>query len=214
VKRHRVSQGETLDRIAAKQGLATADALSSGNQDLLTQRKDPNVLHPGDEVSVPEVRPKWARGTTEKTHRFRRRTATGRLRLKIVDDEGQPAANRQYELRFDDQVVREKTSDGGFIEAEIPMDCERATLRLWIRGEPNGPGVVHELRIGHLDPTEELTGLQARLANMKLYRGEIDGVSSAELESAIRAFRKRHRLPGSGDPDDQLIAKLREIHGS
>jgi len=135
------------------------------------------------------------------------------LRLKIVDANGEVPKDRPFKLDINGEAVEGTVPEGGMIEKEIPVDCDEASLTLWLRGDPDGPGYVRHLKIGHLDPENELTGVQARLANLGYFRDPVDGQESETLSNATAAFRKKHELDGEGI-DDALISKLKDEHGS
>jgi N-acetylmuramoyl-L-alanine amidase len=214
--RHLVKQGETLARIARRYGLRSADLLKQhdGNKKLLEQRSDPNILHPRDLVQIPDLDPGSEDCASDQRHRFRLHQERPLLRVRLLDDEGEPLAGRPYRLEFADNVIEDEIPDDGVVEQEVPLACERARLTLWVRGDPAGPGTTYDLRIGNLDPQDEMTGVQTRLNNLGLFDGQIDGNDSDELAHAIIIFRKRHDLGDSDQIDDELIAKLESEHGS
>ena len=69
----------------------------SANSELREVRQDPNVLLPGDRVTVPAVRPKQEPGETEMRHRFVRKGEPASLKLCVcVEDE--PLSHEPYVL--------------------------------------------------------------------------------------------------------------------
>jgi peptidoglycan hydrolase-like protein with peptidoglycan-binding domain len=73
---------------------------------------------------------------------------------------------------------------------------------------------VYELRLGHLDPVAEISGVQARLLNLGIYGGPVDGEMNPEFEAAIRVFQERNGLQPTGKLDDQVKSWAERAHGS
>lgn len=84
-------------------------------------------------------------------------------------------------------------ADNGVIERAVPVDTTSGTLRVWIVDDaPN----VWELKIGHLDPIAEDSGVEHRLRNL--------GFDDTDLADAIRRFQTRVGLEATGTIDDAL----------
>ena len=69
------------------------------------------------------------------------------------------------------------------------------------------------LRIGHLDPVEERSGQQARLANLGYYRGGDEPIDEDEFLSAVEEFQCEHKLTVDGKCGPLTQAKLVSVHG-
>src|SRR5512134_348707 len=119
---HTVQQGEHLPGIAARYGFLDYRHVwnDPANAALKDQRKSPNVLAPGDEVTIPEVTPKSVPAATEKLHRFRAKAAPVLLRLVILDASGEPVPDAEGDLHLDGSRTRIKTDGDGRIEVPIP----------------------------------------------------------------------------------------------
>jgi hypothetical protein len=76
----------------------------------------------------------------------------------------------------------------GRLEHEIPPDVSDAMLTI---KAPQTPfeGTRIPIKIGYLDPVEEVSGQQARLRNFGYFWGEVDGLVSDNSESAIEEFQ-------------------------
>ena len=68
-----------------------------------------------------------------------------------------------------------------------------------------------ELLIGHLDPVDEITGVQGRLVNLG-YDCEVSGVMDEPTMKALRLFQEKNGLTVSGQVEDTTRQKLVEIH--
>src|SRR5262249_8508870 len=94
--------------------------------------------------------------------------------------------------------------------------AERASL---IIKDPQTPldDVVIPIKVGHLDPVEEVSGQQARLNNLGYFAGPLEGKTEEENQalflSAIEEFQCDHGLRVDGICGPQTQAKLKEVHG-
>ena len=86
------------------------------------------------------------------------------------------------------------TDSGAVIELEIPASARRGKLTVWLEDEDETI-LIWNLKLGHLDPIDTITGVQARLSNLGFPVGEINGQMSAETTSAIQTFQIVHGLP-------------------
>ena len=123
----------------------------------------------------------------------------------------EPRANVPYVLEIDG-VLNEGTTDAdGRVEVTIPPNARRGKLIL-------EPGTASEktlpLRLGHLDPLSELTGVKQRLANLGFDCGDCSAADTPALPAALRAFQEKQGLPITGEVDQATRDKLRELHGS
>jgi N-acetylmuramoyl-L-alanine amidase len=226
---HRVEQGEHLSSIAKKYGFSTYKTIwdHPENAELKNNRKNPNVLFPGDWLFVPDGNEKSVSRSTEKRHRFLLRTQTLKLRLVLEDLYEKPIANAKCELQVENEDFKLVTNGQGRIEQDIKPEAKRALL---IIKDPKTP--VNEIeipiKIGHLDPVEEVSGQKARLNNLGYFAGPFDGKTEAEnqalFRSAIEEFQCDHfpeprRADGVPSAVDGLCgpktqAKLKQVHGS
>ena len=105
---------------------------------------------------------------------------------------------------FDDQSGDQTQTEGG----DTGVNEQRE------EGEEGEEGVQwehHELRLGHLEPSHTVAGAQARLANLGLYPGSIDGELGAALELAILHFQVERELEPTGLLDETTYSALAEV---
>src|ERR1700691_1826194 len=100
---HTVRQGECLRRIADTYGFRDFQTIynDSGNSGFRKLRPDPNTIFPGDTIFIPEKRRKTNSGITGRVNIFHVRSQKRHLKLALKDWDGEPLANRSYELVVD-----------------------------------------------------------------------------------------------------------------
>jgi len=184
---HTVKQGECIESIAFEHGLFWETVWNdSQNAEFKQKRKNPNALLPGDKVFVPEKQEKEVSGATEQTHRFRRKGVPSKLHI-IVKKEDEPRANERYTLDIDGEFFSGTTNAKGEVKQAIAPNAKSCKLTV---GEGED-AVEYLLQLGHIDPIDEVSGVQARLNNLGFHCGEPDGKMSPRTVEAIEAFREQ-----------------------
>src|SRR5258708_7574362 len=154
--KHEVEQGDCITSIAFDNGFFPDTIWNhADNAKLKEQRKDPNVLFPGDVVFVPDKRLKEVPRPTGQLHRFQCKNQPAKLRIQLLR-ENQPRANEEYELEIDDLKFSGRTDGSGRLQQSISPSAKQGRLLL-----KNGKE-VYELLLGHLNPYDNITGAQGR----------------------------------------------------
>lgn len=202
-----VQEGDCIDSIAAAHGFLPKTLWSySANAALRDQRKNPNVLAPGDTVVIPEKRTKSETGPCAKRHRFRRLGVPAEFRLRILDS-GKPVAGAAFLLDVDGVLTQGVTDGEGNVRAAIsPMAL---MAKLTVRTPKRE--LTYDIDLGRLDPIDTLRGVQQRLNNLGLRCPE-DGVNGSETEEAIKAFQAAHQKPATGQLDSATRAAIKTSH--
>lgn len=229
---HTVKQGEHLSRISKTHGFTDFHVVwdHPDNAALKDRRKDPNVLLPGDQLTIPDKTLGEESAQSEQHHRYRVRRPTLTLRLAVLDHAFEPVLNRPATLFVEGEETDQPTDAEGKIERPIDPTAENA--RLWVLREdasdpPAPPADQHEappplsarllidvpILIGHLDPIEERTGVMARLNNLGYDAGPTDQEDELRLRSAVEEFQCDHKLDVDGIPGPKTQSKLKEVHG-
>jgi hypothetical protein len=204
---HVIKQGECLSSISLQYGLNWKTIWRDPNNAQLKQRrKNPNVLLPGDAVFIPDKSPRVEKGATEKRHQFKRLGVPAKARLKFMSWD-QPRANERYVLTIDGHIFSGTTDEDGQIRLTIPPDAQTGLLAF----ENDGQQI--RIHFGHIDPVEEITGVQHRLRNLGFKCNDRDGELGPETRSAIREFQKKYRIAESGEADEATRRRLIETHG-
>ncbi len=177
------------------------------NAELKASRKDPNVLYPGDILFIPMREEKQENGATEERHRFRLKETSTKFRLRLLR-EGKPRVQMPYVLEIDGKLFSGKTNDEGWLEHHIPPDAQRGRLIL------NQGAETFSLRLGCLDPTDKVRGIQQRLKNLGFYGGEVDGIMGPQTKMAITQFQQSQGLRQTGEIDQPTPNALKNYHKS
>jgi N-acetylmuramoyl-L-alanine amidase len=224
-----VKPGDTVASIAWESGLDDWQTIYDhpNNEALRALRKNPNLLHPGDQIFVPAISVKEIDCPTEKKSTFKLQRPTQKLKLALAAVEpeygdepgkGQPQpverkrlANKSFTLDLDGTVMRGSTDGQGKIEVEIPVSARQGRL---VIGDH-----AWDLEIGNLNPLVEETpdngvsGAAGRLKNLGYFTGDSAEPNADEMAGALRRFQADERLEETGVLDEKTRAALAGVHG-
>ena len=203
---YQVKQGDCIFSIAVEQGFF-ADTIWNhpNNAELKKEREDPNVLMPGDVVFVPDKRLKEVSESTNQVHKFKCKNTpkTLSIQLKYIDT---PLKNLDYTINIDGREKKGKTDGDGWLKEAIPPNAKIAKLTL-----PDG--TEYQLKLGNLDPVDEITGLQGRLNSLGLYEGSINGQMDDKTKLALAVFQLLNELEVTGVADETTKDLLTQMSG-
>ena len=200
------SQGDSIPSLATENGFFWETIWNHPeNAQLKAKRKTPNQLMPGDEVFIPELRIKRVSKGTDGKYKFKRKGVPARLKIqfKLL---GEPRANEPYVLDIDGTTVKGTLDGNGVLDQFIPPNAKGGKVMF------NGGKEVIPIRIGHLNPVDETSGIQQRLNNLGFACGSEDGELDDATRAALRAFQEAHGLNPTGEPDAATKGKLSELH--
>ncbi|MGD2063330.1 MAG: peptidoglycan-binding domain-containing protein [Nitrospirota bacterium] len=179
------------------------------NAEFRRMRPNPNVIHAGDRLVIPDPETGWYTGAATQRHTFRRKPANSLLRIVVRDENGEVVANEPYVVRVGDVEYSGVTDGQGLVEQEIPTGAGEALLVL------EGWNLTLPLRIGHLDPVDDrdegsriISGAQARLNNLGFFCGSVDDKQGPKTTEALRAFQRQ--VMGRSEPDGVLDQQTRD----
>ncbi len=205
---YQVKQGDCISSIAFEHGFFSDTIWNDpNNAELKKKREDPNVLMPGDVVFIPDKRLKEVSEPTNNVHKFKCKNTPEKFKLQLLIEE-EPRANEEYELEIEDLKFEGKTDSEGRIQQSIPPNAKRGKLTL------KKDETVFELKLGNLNPSDEITGAQGRLRNLGLYFGAIDGQMSDDLEQAIQEFQIIKNLEPDGELNEETKDALKQDYGA
>ena len=207
---YKVKQGDCISSIAAEMGFAP-DSLWNHpqNANLKASRQDLHVLLPGDEVFIPEKELRVELRPTNARHQFVRKGIPEFLSLRFLKED-EPRSGERYTLAISGQLTAGELDEDGACVVPIPPRSKSATITL---GDPN-KGEVYQLLLGHLDPDEEISGMEWRLSNLGYLQTAPRGQDTPELRDAVRAFQVDHDLAVENGLDETTRLKLKSVHGS
>jgi murein DD-endopeptidase MepM/ murein hydrolase activator NlpD len=192
---HTVAAGETLVAIA-RANKTTTKVLQELNPELFERRRFPNLLAPGDELTLPDAAGPVNVDRSGNT-RFVVPSANAPIELRLKDWTGAPLAGADYVLRAGDVEKRGKTADDGAIKELVPATATAVELTCGERSWTLQLGAL--VPITEVDPAVRDQGVEQRLRNL----GFAD----------LKAFQASNGLSCSGACDDATVAKLEELHG-
>ena len=215
-----VGRGEDLQSIAARLGFDPEEVWNaSENQGLRELRDNPQVLAPGDVLYVPDVEETELALRAKTTNEYTADIEYVEVNLARSAGGGEARANEPYEVHGLREVVRGNADGEGRIPLEVPAHVR--TLHVYFPEQRSSARV----RLGHLDPPTEASGIRARLFNLGyLASGDVLGpryapnrspaAAAAELRAAVEHFQEDAGLEVTGELDQQTCTAIRDRHGS
>jgi hypothetical protein len=180
-----IKPGDCISSIAVSKGLTWKEIWEhSDNTELNTYRMHPNILLPGDKVTIPKKTKKEEDKESENRHRMRLRGVPGILRLRFTRF-GQPRKGEAYRLDVDNYVRQGgKLDDDGAFEAKIWPAAQKATVLLG--KDQDNLDEEFNYKLGWIAPANEPRGVMTRLWNLNYYHGELYDVFDEEAENTLR----------------------------
>jgi Putative peptidoglycan binding domain/LysM domain len=208
-----VKQGDYLAKLAKQFGLPVNVIWNHAkNAELKQKRPNPNVLFPGDRLYIPDLKSRDESCPTDRSHKFETSFSKLRLRLVLEDKYERPIANAKCVLGIGSDFQYLTTDDNGRIDKIIPPDAEEGFVLIQ---DPETPerDVRISLKIGHLDPIDEVSGQTARLNNLGYFAGDIHQPDEDAFLSAVEEFQCDFELQVDGICGPNTQAKLKQVHG-
>ena len=225
---HTVAQGEYMSFIAAEYGFSDWQTIWNlpQNAALKSQRQNPNVLYPGDQVYIPDHDTKQVPKPTDKTHKFKLNTTTLNLQLTLQDMYEKPIANAKCVLSLGGNTINVTTDGNGTIKQTIPPSTQNGVLVIQ-DSQTAFNDVQIPILVGTLDPIDQVSGQIARLNNLGYFAGDpnkppvgnSDGGDAAPMfatdtfTSAVEEFQCDNGLTMDGICGPATQAKLKQVHG-
>lgn len=205
-----VKQGDCIMSIAEKFGFKWETIWNHpDNADLKQLRKDPNILFPGDIAVIPDKTPRFETAPTDQLAKFVKKSPPAQVRLRLLDMKRRPRANVQFTADADGVISSGQSDGDGYIT--IPVLPKTQELKLSV--SEGSKTDEYTLPLGSIDPIEEISGVQQRLANLGYPCGPEQGTMGEVTKAALRAFQKEMKLDATGRLDDTTRRKLKQMHG-
>jgi len=201
-----VQQGDCLASIAFEVGFFWKTIWNHPeNQKLKAKRKDPSILYQGDVIFIPEKQTRDQPCGTDQRHTFVHKGIPEMFHI-VLKAGDHPVANTSYIMSIDGKLVSGTTGADGDLEQPIVPNAKQATL--WL-----GPKrLEYEIRLGNLDPLDEIEGVQARLNNIGFPCGDVDGVKGPVTTAALKRFQRSEGIPETGEIDQKTLQALEAAH--
>jgi hypothetical protein len=188
--KQKVQQGDRLPTIALNQSFYHWQTVwdFAGNSDLKDLRRDPYILLPGDQVSIPSKIQRVAEVSGGQAE-YVLQSASEILRVRFTEADFGGDRQARFVAKPDQGPETSGVLAGdGTMQIDILPGVAKVDVDVFIDDDDQPQG-RYELAVGHLDPVEEISGLQARLGNLGYYSGPITGTLDDATRRAISAFR-------------------------
>jgi len=208
-----VLQGDHIASIAADAGyLFWKTIWDDGKNAALKAKRNPNVLYPGDMLEIPAKQKKDESIPTTEYTTFQTIGDPLQLKIVVLDWGRNPVVDTELDIQLDAGEKIKTAGDGSATKKVLDPQGNKV-------GKLLVKGVGLDLKVGHLDPVEEISGQVSRLNNLG-YRAGVTaaGVSTDPndliFKSAVEEFQCDEGLTVDGKFGPQTQAKLKDVHGS
>lgn len=203
----RVGVDECLELISARCGVPVETIWAMPeNEELVSLRSRPNVLLPGDRLTLPPKARAPHQVQAGRRYRFVVPTTLCKLRVSVAEH-GQVKTETPFAFFYGGEKVAGGTVDAtGIVECEVPIDAKVVHLLLG--------GILHPLAVRALNPVATPSGAQQRLINLGYAPGKVDGILGPRTKAALRAFQRDLQLTETGALDRSTQDRLHQAHGS
>jgi hypothetical protein len=207
VLRYTIKQGDHLSALAERHGFERFEAIwdHPDNAELKQLRKNPSVLFPGDEITIPDREPKTVEVPSTALHRFVLHRSRLALRLTVLDCSGHPRSEAPCTLAVEGDASDLVTSGEGRVERRISPSDRRASVTF--------DSIEVPIDVGFLDPVDELSGWQGRLINLGYLETAIEDEDDPDVRSAVEEFQCNHEMSVTGRCDADTRQKILDVHG-
>jgi N-acetylmuramoyl-L-alanine amidase len=203
-----VKQGDHIASIAAEAGFVSWKTIwEDGKNSGIKAKRNPNVLYPGDVLEIPERQKKQESIPTTEYSTFQTVGDPVQLKIVVLDWAGNPVVDTEVDIQLDGGEKIRTAGDGSATKKVVDPEGKK-------EGRLTVKGYELDLKVGHLDPVEELSGQVGRLNNLGYKAGNPKDKTDKEYLSAVEEFQCDYGLTVDGDCGPNTQAKLKEIHGS
>ncbi|NMR27387.1 LysM peptidoglycan-binding domain-containing protein [Pseudoalteromonas sp. NEC-BIFX-2020_015] len=216
-QQHTVAQGETLLRIARQYGYKTSTALynHSSNAEFRALRPDPNLIYPGDKITIPSKKEKFMPLRTSSVNTFVVQNEKEYFRLQIIHEDGDDITGKRIVLNIGSQTIDTVLPSDGLIEVELnENDTLTAQVDLYLKEDQSSPSESFTAQVGHLDPIDTLSGVQARCNSLGFDCGKVDGINGPKTKAGVKEFQQAQQLQVDGIAGPVTKSRLVYVYGA
>jgi hypothetical protein len=206
---YEVQPGDCIESIAFENGFRWQTLWNLPENADLKQNRAPNVLLPGDHVTIPPIRQREETRATNQRYKFVLHGTRSQLKLRFLDEQQQPRSGIGYILTIDGVSTKGSLDSRGSLKVSIPSNASKGNIQLQTNPDPE----IYPLNFGHLDPDASPTGIRGRLNNLG-FSCASDGDQDADLRGAIMRFQMANNLQLTGKLDDATRNALKQGHES
>ncbi len=205
-----VRSGDCVSSVANEKGYFWKTIWNEpANQEVKETRVDPNVLLPGDRLTIPDKRRKDVSVPAEARHRFKRLGEPAKFHVRLMAD-GEALCNQPYKVKIDHKPGPDGTTDAdGNVSFPIPGKTDK--IELLVGEGDNQREYVFEL--GEMAPLSEIRGVQQRLRALGYPIEQITDELDEPTKQALIKFQQDEALDVTGEPDEKTRARIREVFG-
>ncbi|HTB78097.1 MAG TPA: peptidoglycan-binding protein [Polyangiaceae bacterium] len=200
-----IRQGDFLTKLAQRLGVDAETVWNDPkNADLKKRRKSFDVLCPGDLIYLPDPKRTWMPLKIGTVNQFTGTVAFVEVQIKLAQ-EGAPLANTACHVEGIGDPIDLTTDGAGLVTFKVPVECTTAVIVL------DDPPARYAVRLGHMDPEDETSGVRSRLGNL----GYLDDAEAGgdSVASSVQAFQSDSGLETTGVVDDATRKALVDRHG-
>jgi hypothetical protein len=198
-----------MKSIAFKSGFTWQTLWNLPENAQLKRQREPNVLLPGDRVTIPALRLREEACATDKSHKFQLLGGPSRFKVRFLDEKQKPRSGLAYILTIDGQTTNGTLDGEGGLNVPIPPDAAKGSIQLQTDPEPE----TYSFDFGHLDPDSTPTGVRGRLNNLG-FACASDGDWDADLRNALQRYQISRDIEPTGELDDNTRQALKRDHKS
>ncbi|BBW90028.1 peptidoglycan-binding protein [Pseudoalteromonas sp. PS1M3] len=216
-QQHTVAQGETLLRIAKQYGYQTSKALYNhpSNAEFKALRPDPNLIYPGDKITIPPKKEKFIPLRTNSINSFVVQNEKEYFRLQVSYDDGDDITGKRVVLNIGSQTIDTVLQSDGLIEVELNNnDALTGNVDLYLKAGETTPTKSFAVQIGNLDPIDTLSGVQGRCNMLGFNCGKVDGINGAKTKAGVREFQQAQQLQVDGIAGPVTKSRLVYVYGA
>ncbi len=208
-----VKQGDYLRRLAHERGFQPDVVWEhAANKDLRERRDNPEILAPGDILYVPAPDALAHPIEPASVNRYRAKRERAPVNLKLMNGTA-PLANARCRVIGAAAAPIDASTDGdGMLSLEAPLHVP--SLRL----EFADAGLTFTVKLGHIDPITEVSGVRQRLTNLGFagLDGDDfdDGWDDPRVIYSLKVFQREQGLDVTGEMSDATRDALRRLHGA
>lgn len=215
LKPYVIRQGDYMSKLGPTLGFNPETAWSDPKNDAIRKKRTSmNMLQPGDIVFLPDdPRPRLpVAGGSTNAYTARIPKVTVKLKLQVG---GVVLPKEPYVIRgVGPDPIEGATDDNGVLSAQVKVHVREFEVELTSRKR------TLRVRVGDMDPINELTGVQKRLTHLGFYlptktgAENYDALDPKQLVSAIRAFQASKNIKVTGKMDEDTKKALVSAAGS